>query len=74
MVEVALALALPDLVKVIHVELSKTKPYLSDKGGVVAMLEVKRQDLLGEPLLADDDKANVVWSPSRDVIELVGLG
>ena len=57
MMEVTLLTILSDFVKVVHVELNKGYLYLSNKGRVVAVLEIFRKDSLGEDLFIEDNEA-----------------
>lgn len=45
MVEVAFCVVLSNFMKIVHVELHDDGNYLSNKGGIVVVLEVFRQDL-----------------------------
>ena len=45
MVEIAFRVILSYFMKIVHVELHDDRNYLSDKGGIVAVLEVFGQDL-----------------------------
>lgn len=64
MVEVALSSWLPDLVKVIHVELNGIDGYLPHKRRVIAVFEVTREDLFCKHLLVEDEKPPPIGGPA----------
>lgn len=62
-VEIALLVSLTDFMKVIHVQLNKYGSYLSNKRGVVWVLEIFGKHNFRKVLLADDDKADSIGRP-----------
>lgn len=68
MMEVTLRVAFPHLMKIIHIQLNKSRVYLSDKGGIVAMFEVFGQHLFGEEELVEHEEAYAVVRPSHHIL------
>lgn len=73
-VEVAFTAAVPYLVEVVHVELGEIDGYLADERGVVAVLEVTRQDVLRKGLFVEDAEAFAVGGPTGDMAVAGVLG
>lgn len=67
MIEVAFGSSISDLVKVVHVELNDLRVYLSDERGVVVVLEVPRQNLLGKGLFLENAKTFSVRCPTGNM-------